>query len=251
VKLTGQVAMIWGAGGAIGATIATAFAEAGAVVHLCGRNESALEPLAATLRSSKAVVHTSVVDALDETAVDGCVAGAIDQSGHLDISVNVIGIDDVQGTPLIDMSLEDFERPISNATRSHFLTSRAVARHMVDRRSGTIITFGGGAVHGDALAYNLGAFRIALRAVDAFRLQLAHELGPSNVRVVTLQSNGVLESFPDEVVGRDQIEHAIVDETMLKRSASLNDVAEAALFAATCSALTGSVIDISCGATSR
>jgi enoyl-[acyl-carrier-protein] reductase (NADH) len=45
-------------------------------------------------------------------------------------SFNLISVDDVQGTPLAEMTLDDFEQPIRNALRSTFLTARAAARHI-------------------------------------------------------------------------------------------------------------------------
>jgi 3-oxoacyl-[acyl-carrier protein] reductase len=56
-----------------------------------------------------------------------------ERAGGIDGSFNAIGIDDVQGTPLIQMSLEDFARPIMITTRTQFLTAKAVASHMLER----------------------------------------------------------------------------------------------------------------------
>jgi 3-oxoacyl-[acyl-carrier protein] reductase len=71
------------------------------------------------------------VDALDEQAVD---AHADAEAGSLDISFNLISQGDVQGTPMAEMELGDFIRPVFTAMTTTFLTSRAAARHMIRQR---------------------------------------------------------------------------------------------------------------------
>jgi hypothetical protein len=56
------------------------------------------------------------------------------QAGHIDICFNLIGHCDVHGTPLIDMDLEDFVRPIDSIVRSTFLTSQATRATWCARR---------------------------------------------------------------------------------------------------------------------
>jgi 3-oxoacyl-[acyl-carrier protein] reductase len=56
------------------------------------------------------------------------------EAGGIDISFNLISHGDVQGVPLAEMDLQDFERPVVAALRTMFLTSRAAARHMMRQR---------------------------------------------------------------------------------------------------------------------
>src|SRR5512137_2001811 len=140
--LKDKVAVIYGAGGPIGDAVAHAFAREGARVFLAGRTKAKLDKVADEIRWNGGVADTAVVDALDERAVDEYVNAVVEQAGHLDISFNLIGYGDVQ-KPLIEISVEDFMQPIMNAMRSHFLTARAAARHMVRRGSGVILAFGG------------------------------------------------------------------------------------------------------------
>jgi NAD(P)-dependent dehydrogenase (short-subunit alcohol dehydrogenase family) len=82
------------------------------------------------------VAETTQVDAFDEQAVSSYVDAVAEKAGSVDIAFNLISYDDVQGTPLAEMTLEDFERPVMTAVRTQFLTSRTAARHMVRQRSG-------------------------------------------------------------------------------------------------------------------
>jgi 3-oxoacyl-[acyl-carrier protein] reductase len=116
VLLEGKNAVIYGGGGTIGGAVAHAFAREGAKVFLAGRTLEKLEAVAAGIRAAGGAAEMAVVDALDERSVDEH-AGEI---GRIDISFNLISLGDVQGTPLIEMTLDDFIAPVVNAVRSTF-----------------------------------------------------------------------------------------------------------------------------------
>jgi 3-oxoacyl-[acyl-carrier protein] reductase len=95
-----------------------------------------------------------------------------------------------------------------------------------------ILMFGGyGAPQSD---FHLGGFQVGLTAVDALRRQLAAELGPHGIRVLTIQSTGI----GDETA-----------RTMLGRPATLEDVGNVAAFAASdrAAAMTATSLNITCG----
>ena len=184
-----QVAVIYGAGGPIGGAVARAFARAGARVYLAGRTEQNLSALVQAIRAEGGVAEMAVLDATDEQAVIGFVDGVADRAGRIDISFNAIGYGDVQ-QPLIEIETDDFLRPIVTAMRTQFLTTRAVARHMIERQAGVILAFGGG---GPQTLPGLGGFKIALDAIEGLRRQWACELGPHGIRVVTIKTGGVPE----------------------------------------------------------
>jgi NAD(P)-dependent dehydrogenase (short-subunit alcohol dehydrogenase family) len=230
VLLESKNAVIYGGAGSIGGAVARAFAREGAKVHLAARTLEKLEKVAEEIRSAGGVAETAEVDALDENAVDEHADAVAARAGGIDISFNLISHGDVQGTPLAEMRLEDFERPVMTAVRTTFLTSRAAARHMIRQRSGVILFFGG---YGDPLpGYYLGGLQVAFGAIESFRRNLACELGPHGIRVVTLQAGGVPESLPEGFDGREAIVRDIEERTMLKRAATLDDVGNVAAFAA-------------------
>ena len=246
--LENKNAVIYGAGGSIGSAVARAFARQGAKVYIAGLTVESLEEVAQEIRSAGGVAETAQVDAIDERAVDQHADAVAEKAGSIDISFNLISVGDVQGTPLAEMPLEDFERPIMNAVRTQFLTSRAAARHMISQGSGVILFFGG---YGDPVPdYYIGGFQVALNAIESLRRQLASELGPHGIRAVTLQTGGVPETIPESFDGREAISEMIVGSTMLKRAATLEDVGNVAAFAASDHArtMTATALNISCGA---
>jgi len=246
--LEGRNAVIYGGGGNIGGAVARAFGREGATVHLAGRTLDTLERVAEDIRRHGGTATTARVDALDETAVDAYADRLASEHGSIDVSMCVISTGDVQGTPLVEMALADFERPIHNAVRSTYVTARAAARHMSRQGSGVILIFGG---EGDPIRdYNIGGFQISLTAVEALRKQLASELGRHGIRVVSLLTGGVIDSIPEGFEGRDALVESLESMTLLGRGARLEDVGNVAAFAASDMArtITASAINITCGA---
>ena len=247
-------AVIYGAGGAIGGAVASAFAREGARVFLAGRTLGSLEEVAGQIRSAGGVAEAAQVDALDERAVDGYVDAVAEKAGGLDISFNLISYEDVQGTPLAEMTLEDFERPVVTAVRTQFLTAKVAARHMIGQGSGVILTFGGAGGRDPIRNYTsggfqvyLGGFQVALGALDVLRRQLAVELGPHGIRVVTVHSGGVPETTRED--WREAITQSFIDTSMLRRVETLEDVGNVAAFAASDLArtMTATAINITAG----
>lgn len=247
--LQGKSAVIYGGGGSIGAAVARAFAQEGARVHLAGRSPHTLDAVAHDIHRAGGQVETAKLDALDETAVDQHADAVATSAGGIDASFNLISVGDVQGTPLAEMRLEDFERPIRTAIRTQFLTSRAASRHMIKQRSGVILFFGGDGGREPIRDYYIGGFQIALNAIEALRRQLASELGAYGVRALTLHTGGIPETLPEGFRGRDAVVEGIVNKTMLKRAATFEDVGRVAAFAASdrARAMTATALNITGG----
>jgi 3-oxoacyl-[acyl-carrier protein] reductase len=254
VLLEDKSAIIYGGGGSIGGAVARAFAREGANVFLAGRTLKSLEDVVENIRSAGGVAETAQLDALDEREVDEYVDAVAEKAGGIDVSFNLISYQDVQGTPLAEMGLEDFERPVVKAVRSQFLTARAAARHMIGQGSGVILTFGGAGGRDPIRDYAsggfqvyLGGFQVALGALDVLRRQLAVELGPHGIRVVTLQSGGLPETTRED--WREAITRSFVETSMLKRAETLEDVGNVVAFAASDLArtMTATSLNITCG----
>jgi NAD(P)-dependent dehydrogenase (short-subunit alcohol dehydrogenase family) len=243
--LQGKNAVVYGGGGMIGGAVARAFAQEGATVYLAGRTAATLDAVAGEIRAAGGAAETATLDALDEAAVGAHADAIAAQGGSLDISMNLISQGDVQGTPLAEMSFDDFERPVHTTLRTTFLTSRAAARHMIRQRSGVILMFGG---YGDPVP-RVGGLQVAFGALEALRRGLACELGPSGIRVLTLQTGGITETLPEGFPGRQAIVEGIEGRTLLGRAATLADVGHVAAFAASDHArsMTATALNITAG----
>ena len=231
--LENQTAIVHGGSGAIGSAVARAYAREGAQVHLTGRTEATLEPVAQGIRREDGTAHIARLDVLDRAAVERHAAAVADSAGGIDVCFNATSNDDVQGAPLADMPLDEFLRPVTKSVTAHFAIATAVARHMAPRGGGVILVMAGGR---EAIP-QLGGSHVAWAALAGLCRQLASELGPHGIRVAWLLSPGSPGS--DETRAHDGAAAAghggpnvDTDGLLLHRRPSYDDVANIAVFAA-------------------
>jgi 3-oxoacyl-[acyl-carrier protein] reductase len=257
VLLEDKNAVVYGGGGRVGGAVARAFAREGARVFLAGRTLAPLDKVAGEISSAGGAAEAAAFDALDASAVDRHADAVVEKAGSIDVSFNTISHGDVHGLPLLEMPFEDFERPVSTAMRSQFLTTRAVARHMVRQGSGVIMAIT--ATTARMSIPNVGGTGVTFDAIESLCRQWACELGPYGVRVAWLQTTGIpeamdhtIELFPDYGAGqlpREAVVEWLTNATMLKRMTTLADVGNAAVFLASegAAAITGSALNITSG----
>src|SRR5687768_6362391 len=112
--LENKTAVIYGAGGAIGAAVARAFAREGARVFLTGRDVAKVAAVAEEVVAAGGVAETAQVDALDENAVEEHLNTVVARAGGVDISFNAIGPGPAPDrTLLTEMAGDAFARPIA------------------------------------------------------------------------------------------------------------------------------------------
>src|SRR5687768_15468338 len=97
--LDGKAAVIYGVGDSLGGAVARAFAAAGAKVFATARRRQKAETVVREIVAAGGIAEADEVDALDESAVNGHAARVLDKAGTLDISFNLINIQDKQDTP--------------------------------------------------------------------------------------------------------------------------------------------------------
>jgi NAD(P)-dependent dehydrogenase (short-subunit alcohol dehydrogenase family) len=206
--LAGKVAIVYGAG-AIGGAVARAFAREGAIVHLADQHDPSTKPVVKEIQAAGGKLETAEVNALDKDSVEKFVASVVKKSGRVDISfcatsTHVPGGE--QGLKLSEITYEDFSLPIIDYTKSQFLTSNAVSKHMVKQGSGVILMITAIPSH-MPFPYTAG-FGPAWAAIEALCRTLAVELGPHGVRTVYLHSAGspdaAKESFDKNETKREE-----------------------------------------------
>jgi NAD(P)-dependent dehydrogenase (short-subunit alcohol dehydrogenase family) len=255
--LENKNAIIYGAGGSIGGAVAKEFAREGARVFLAGRTREPLEAVAADIASAGGSSEVAVLDALDEQAVDEHALAVASEAGSIDVSFNLITRGDVQGIPLVEMTAEDFSRPITTGITTNFITARAAARHMIEQGSGVILALDSGSANGSPM---MGGTGPADAATDTFIRNLAAEIGPQGVRVLGIWTAGLPETFSreklaavdskfqDEAAFQGLIE-SLDQMRMTRRSPRLAEVAATAAFLASdrADAITGTFVNVTSG----
>lgn len=258
MMLPDKVAVIYGAGGAIGGAVARAFAREGAKLFLTGRHQAPVEVVAQDIASVGGSAVTAEVDALDEKAVDQHLQSVIDEAGRVDISFNAVGIPNPKDRPpLIEVDLEQFFLPIATYTRSYFLTARTAARRMLANKSGVIMTVT--STPSRTGTPSVGGGGAAMAAVEALTRGLSAELAPQGVRVVGMRPQGmpetdrIKESFGSYAKASDitweQFQELLASRTHTRRLSTLEEMANMAVLMASDKAtgMTGTIVNLSMG----
>lgn len=258
--LESRNAIVYGAGGAVGGAVARAFAREGARVFLAGRTLATLDAVAEEISAGGGAAETAQVDALDEQAVEEHADAVVAKAGTIDVSFNAIGIrGELQGIPLVEISREDYEAAIATGTTAHFLTARSAARRMIGNRSGVILLLTATATY-SGLALRkpmpMGGFGAACAAIEGLSRSLASELGPEGIRVLCMRLEGTAELLASVAdvdgianVKTSELQTLFERESLLRRVTTLAEVGNVAAFLASdqASAMTGSVVNVSCG----
>ena len=257
--LQDMVAVIYGAGGAIGGAVARAFAAEGADLYLTGRFLAPVELVAKEIVATGGSAEAAEVDALDEPNVDEHLRSVVDRTGRVDISFNAIGLPNAKilGVPLVELDLEQFSLPITTHANSYFLTARMAARHMLPRKSGVIMTVT--AAHSRTGLPLVGGYGPAQAAKEALTRDLSAELAPQGIRVVGLRPYAMPESrtIRDAYEPRaeasgmtwEQWQEMLATTTHTRRLMTLQEMANVAAFVASDKAggMTGTTVNLTMG----
>ncbi|WP_257670969.1 SDR family oxidoreductase [Parapedobacter tibetensis] len=266
--LKNKNAVIFGGGGAIGGAVARVFAREGARVFICGRTQAKLDGVAADITVAGGMVETALLDAFDQRAVEEYTISIASKCGGIDIALNAVSVMHDQGTMLENLSLDEFMKPIDGFLRTLFITSKAVVRHMGAKRPGVILTLS--STGSQMAAPGCLGHCVTCAGKEAFSRVLAAELAPKNIRVICLRPIAIADApaagsytkdlFKTQTSYKESADNQPVREwlpdspmaqsTLLKRLPTLSEVAETAAFLASdrAGAMTGTVVNLSCGA---
>lgn len=255
-RLKNKIAVIYGAGG-VGATVAKAFAAEGAKVYLASRNITQLKAVAES--DGSGLINIASLDASDENAVEDHLKQLVDEEGKIDVSFNAIGIPQTghQGTAFIELSVENFLKPVTIYSQSHFITARAAAKYMVSQGEGLIL-MNTPSPSRISVPF-MGGMPSAWSSVEALSRTISAECGSKGVRSVCILTSAMPDTpLIDEVYnlhanahGIDYNQfHAIMEsKTHTKRLTSIQDLAKAAVFLASDDgvAITGTILNLTSG----
>jgi 3-oxoacyl-[acyl-carrier protein] reductase len=230
-----QVVVVTGSTQGIGLATARAFAEAGAIVVVNGRDEGRVEDVAGALPRAVGVPA-------DLAAEDGCatlVAEALDACGRIDVFVNNAGRS--YNALVTEMPLDQWRLNLAVNLTAPFLCSKLVADGMLSQGSGVIVNVA------SIAAFTTPAKRAGYAAAKAGLIALtrvmATELAP------TIRVNAIAPGYVATDEWTKRVEAGIIDadavarETPLGRAGLPEEVADAVLYLASprASFITGTV----------
>lgn len=258
-----KIAVIFGGSGAVGHAIAHVMAREGAHVYLGARHQDKLEQVAAHIHNVEGRVKTFIVDVLDEQATQTAIKQLVEQTGEIDIVINVTSFMHNQGKELSELTQHEFMQGITPFLTAQFNISKAVAPYMGAKSTGAIISVIAPS-GGMAIAGHLGHI-VGCAGTEAFIKALACELGPKNIRVLGVRSHAIADaaqagsytrelfSLKAQAIGLSLNEwlNGAAQSTMLKRLPTLAQIAETVTFLASdhASAMTATIVNITAGTT--
>lgn len=258
--LAGRVALITGGAGGIGLATAQRLAREGACIVLCDIDREALAQAVEAIRTQYGndTMSGTWIDVTDERAVEDAFAAAARRFGGIDICVSNAGI--ASAAPVVETSLELWERNMSILSTGYFLIARRSFQLLQAQGMGGSIVFIGSK---NALAASPGA--VAYCTAKASELHLARclalEGAPFGIRVNVVNPDAVLrgsriwkgewaeQRARQNNTTTDGLEAVYRERSLLKKSVYPEDVAEAVAFFASDRAAksTGNIINVDAG----
>jgi len=184
------VAILVGAGDAIGAAVARRFAKGGYTVCICRREAAKSQALVDELKAAGLGAHAFSVDARQEAEVQKLFADVENNIGPIEVCLFNAGSN--VNKPLLDTTEKLFFKAWELACYAGFLVGREAARVMVPRGQGTI--FFTGATASIRGGKGFAAFSSAKFGLRAVAQAMARELGPNNIHVVHLLIDAGVDS---------------------------------------------------------
>ncbi|WP_214106820.1 SDR family NAD(P)-dependent oxidoreductase [Acrocarpospora catenulata] len=241
ISLKGRRAVVTGGAQGLGKAIALRLAEAGADILIADLHEDAATAAAEDLRARYSVNAVGVrVDVTDSASVAAGADIAVAQLGGVDIWVNNAGI--FPNVSLLDMPDEVWEQVFAVNSRGVFLGAREAARRMSATGKGGVIVNIVSTAGFKATAPGLAAYVGSKHAVRGLTKELALELAPLGIRVLGVAptyvptegniaaTQAALEAAA--AAGVDVTQLDVMQQSMIGRIGTPDDIARVALFAA-------------------
>lgn len=224
-RLDGQVAVVTGGGGAIGKLAGRTFVAAGAKVVLADIDQAAAERAAAEIGAEPAAM-----DVTDETQVAETLKGVAGRLGRIDVLVNNAGA--AKRSPAIELPLADWSRIIAVNLTGAFLCAREAAKHMLPRKSGSVINIASIMGHVGNALYPNPAYHASKGGLVNLTRALAAEWGPDGIRVNAIAPTFVDTPFSAPVVRDPEMAPKLAAMHPMRRVAQVDDLAGALLYLA-------------------
>ena len=232
--LSGKIALVTGGAHSIGFALGLGLAEAGATVCFnCSNEESRLRGVAA-YKEAGYDVHGYVADVTDENAIAALVKTIREEVGIIDILINNAGI--IKRIPMLEMSVQDFEKVIDVDLTAPFLCAKAVLPGMLEKGHGKIINIC--SMMSELGRETVAGYAAAKGGLKMLTRNICSEFGGQNIQcngigpgyIATNQTAPLRERQPDG--SRHPFDAFIIGKTPAGRWGTTDDLVGPAVFLA-------------------
>jgi len=255
MDLKERIAIVTGGGMGIGQGIVKELASRGANVVVADINEDAAKQTAQEVVDSGGNAVAFRADVTDSKSTAAMAQFAVDNFGHIDILVNNAGAD-IKGA-VWEFNEKDWDFLMNLNLKGVFLSTQAVVKHMMVRRSGRIINMS--SMAGKSGEPFTAPYCTTKFGVIGFTQSIALELGDHNITVNAVCPGAVeTDLFKRGVTGsakannrtyEEELQEKFISLTPLGRMTTVEDVAKGVAFFASDDAkfITGTSLNVSGG----
>jgi len=253
-RFEGKVALVTGAGGALGGAVARALGREGASVALGYRSsEDSTRTALEEIEASGSQGHVAQLEVTDRDSVDRFVAEAAERYGRVDVVVNAAGrIDPADAVRFADSEDDAFAALLDVDLLGTFRVCQAAAPHLQRTGNGAIVNFSGSYGNGidqENVVNSVAVTYCAAKGgVRAFTSALARDLAPE-IRVNAVAPGPIAANWEDDwEIPKEHIDEALA-MTPLGRMGRPEEIAETVLYLASDGGgyTTGQVLEVSGG----
>jgi 3-oxoacyl-[acyl-carrier protein] reductase len=225
MRLKDRVAVITGAGGALGRGMALRLAEEGAKVVVNDKNLQTAEETTRLVADRGGAAFAHGADVTDPAQVAEMVETAVKQWEKIDILVNNAGVP--KDALLVKMTDEEWDFVVNLCLKGSFICARAVAPHMIERKYGKIVNISSMSYKGNVGQLNYTAAKSGLVGLThGLGLELARYNINVNCIAPGLIRTAITEAFPDDIKER------LLRTIPFRHMGEVVDIANAVLFLA-------------------
>jgi NAD(P)-dependent dehydrogenase (short-subunit alcohol dehydrogenase family) len=243
--LENKVAVVTGGGRGLGLAMARGLGQVGARVAVAGRSMATLETAVADLSAEGIDAFAVPTDVADPAAIEAMFDAVINWAGRIDIAVNNAGIG--HEAPIIDESVEDWDRDLRVMLTAPFLVTQQAARRM--QSGGAVVNIS--SIDARAADGTFASYNAAKAGLLSLTKSAAVELAPLGLRVNSVSPGYALTDMVAEELGPDMVARMShrFDRVPMKRMVTVDEVANAVVFLASplASGITGADIIVDGG----
>ncbi len=234
MRFQDQGVIVTGGGSGIGRAVALEFASEGATVALADRDVAMAERAAEEIKKAGGRAHAVALDVTNPEQVTTVFAQAAKRLGHLDVLVNSAGVREIE--PVLDLSLEEWNRVMGVNVTGTFLCSQAFGRLAVaTKRPGAIVNLA--STLGVTAAPNRAAYTASKHAVVGLTKEMSMDLGLYGIRVNAVGPGVTRTALTERYFQEAEMAQKIRDiHPALNRWGEAVEIARAILFLASADA---------------